>query len=498
MNPASEAELAAWLAARSDRAIETACARVFLAGDTALKIKRHVDLGYVDFSTLDRRLWALRRELEFNRATAPDIYRAVRPITREADGSLALEGAGVAVDHVLEMRRFDDQAVLAEQPQALDGTMAEALGRALADFHSAAPLRPQDGLAGMAYSVGSNANLLRGLRNRLGEAPVEQLIDLTEAELECQVPLLAKRSASGFARRCHGDLHLGNILVEDGRSVLFDCIEFSDLLSDIDVQYDLAFLLMDLDFRGRRDAAARALSAWLDQGARAFPQAIWEGQAALPLMLSMRAAVRAHVHANGGKDSVARRYLETAIAHLSPAPPSLVAVGGLSGTGKSTFARAIAPALGASPGAVVLRSDEVRKRIMGVAPTQALPASGYTPQADARTFEALFAAARSLLAAGRTVVLDTTFLDPAIRNQAEQLAADLSVPFHGAWLEAPLEVLDVRVTARTGDASNAGVQVLHAQAARPGDPPAWPRVDASQVVSETGSAWLTALSVELI
>ena len=485
-----EVELVAWLAEGSDRQIDTACAHVFLKPEAAWKLKRHEDLGYVDFSTLERRLWALERELSFNRGAAPDIYRAVHRITREADGRLALDGAGTVLDHVLEMRRFDETAVLSACPERIDGALAEAMGRTIAGFHASAPLRPAGGLTSLAWTVGSNAGQLREIGGALDQDRVEALIALTEAELERRSGLLAHRAAIGFSRRCHGDLHLGNILLEDGRAVLFDCIEFSDLLSDLDVQYDLAFLLMDLDFRGRRDAGVRALSAWLDQAARDFPAEVWSGLAALPLMLSVRAGVRAHVSAHSGQPDVARAYVEAGIAHLTPPPPVLAAVGGLSGSGKSTFARAVAPGLGASPGAVILRTDEVRKRLWGVAPTARLGPDAYTPEAHRRTHDELFANARNLLAAGVSVVLDATFLDAAERARAAQVAAAAGVPFRPAWLEAPLAVLEARITARSGDASDATVAVLRDQAARTAGAVDWPRVDAEQAVEVAAREWL--------
>lgn len=489
---ALEAEIVAWLAPLSERIIDTACAHVFLAPDRALKLKRHDDLGYVDFSTPERRLWALKRELEFNRPAAPDIYRAVRRITREADGSLALDGAGPPVDHLLEMRRFDETAVLAACPERVTGDLAEALGRTIAGVHQAAPLRPAGGLTALSFTVGSNATLLRETCDDLDQARVELMIALTETELERQAPLLAHRSATGFARRCHGDLHLGNILLETGRPVLFDCIEFSDILSDLDVQYDLAFLLMDLDFRGRRDAAVRALSAWLDEAARSFPAEIWDGLAALPLMLSVRAGVRAHVCAHSGDPATARAYVDAAIAHLAPAAPVLAAVGGLSGSGKSTFARAIAPALGASPGAVILRTDEVRKRLLNVPPTQAAGPETYAPVALARTYDELFATARALLAAGRAVVLDASFIEPDTRHGADALAREANVAFHAAWLEAPAEVLETRVSGRTGDASDATVAILHEQLARGAGPMSWPKIDATGPLEAAATAWAEA------
>jgi hypothetical protein len=485
-------EVRDWFAARAERVIETACAWVFLLGGAAYKLKRPVNPGYADFSTPELRLWALERELAFNQATAPDIYRRVHAVTRTADGGFELSGAGPVCDHVLEMRRFPDEAVLAARPEALDGEMAEMLGRTIARFHAAAPLRAE---AGIAFTVPSNASLLRELAAELGAAEVVRLIELTEAEHARQRPRLDARAHAGFARRCHGDLHLGNILVEADRPVLFDCIEFNDALSDLDVLYDLAFLLMDLDFRGNRSAAVRVMSAYLDEASRLFPESHWEGLAALPLMLSIRAAVRAHVSAHSGEMEIARRYVAAALRNLSPAPPTLAAVGGLSGAGKSSVARAIAPGLEPAPGAVILRSDEIRKRLAGVAPSEPAPAQAYAPEATAGTYAAMFETARKLLAAGCAVVLDATFLDPAMRARAEQLAAEAGVPFQGLWLEAPLAVLAARVAGRRGDASDADVAALRGQAGRDPGEIAWARFDARRAPEETAARWREALAV---
>lgn len=488
-----EAELIAWFAGRTDRTIDTACAHVFLGREAAWKIKRHADLGYADFSTPERRKWALDRELEFNKAAAPDIYRAVRRVTRGADGALAIDGSGETVEHVLEMRRFDETWVLAARPEAMDGDLAERLGRAIAGFHAEAPLRPAGGLTALAFTVGSNAQLLRETCDGLDPERVEVMIGLTEAELERQSPLLAHRAATGFSRRCHGDLHLGNILLEDGKPVLFDCIEFNDILSDLDVQYDLAFLLMDLDFRGRRDAAVRALSGYMDEAARRFPAEVWDGLAAMPLMLSVRAGVRAHVLAHSGDTKTARAYVEAAIAHRSPAPPVLATVGGLSGSGKSRFSRVVAPALGPSPGAVILRTDEIRKRLLNVAPTDRLPPEGYAPEAYARTYDTMFDNARAMLKAGRAVVLDATFIDPAVRARAEALAVECGVAFHAAWLDAPVEVLEARVAGRQGDASDATVGVLHEQVARmKNQTVSWPTVSTEAPTEAAARTWLSS------
>jgi len=494
LSKGQETEISAWLATQSERAIDTACAHVFLAGAVAWKLKRNVDLGYVDFSTREKRKWALDRELEFNKTAAPDIYRSVRTITREADGSLAWDGPGRAIEYALEMRRFDDGAVLAADPGVIDGELADLLGRTIAGFHAAAPLRPNGGLSALEWTINSNAGLLRDLKADLGEDRVEAMVAMTFEELERQRPLLAARTRGGFARRCHGDLHLANILMEHGRPVLFDCIEFNDLLSDIDVQYDVAFLLMDVDFRVRRDAGVRVLSAYMDEAARSFGPALWDGLAALPLMLAVRAGVRAHVSMHAGDVETSKAYVDAAIAHLTPPRPVLAAVGGFSGTGKSTFARAIAPELGRSPGALVLRTDEVRKRLAGAGPVDRLAPETYTPDFYARVYETLFEEARAALAAGQAVVLDATFTEPALRDRAEALAAACGVPFHGAWLEAPLAVLEARVGARVGDASDATLEVLHGQVARhAGQAVGWPAVNAAQATGDAAAAWLGAL-----
>jgi len=493
LSGSEEAEVTAWLRSQAERVVETALARVFLTGEAAFKQKRRVDLGYVDFTTPEKRLWALERELEFNQAAAPDIYRRIRRVTRRADGGLEFDGAGETVEHLLEMRRFADEAVLAAHPEAVDGDLAEALGRTIARFHAEAPVRERNG---MSFTVPSNARLLTELAPQLGAAEVAELVAATDAEYVRQTPRLNRRVAEGYARRCHGDLHLGNILVEAGRPILFDCIEFHDELIDIDVQYDLAFLLMDLEFRGRQDAAVRVLSAYLDEASRSFADSLWDGMAALPLMLSVRAGVRAHVQAHSGDLPGAKAYVAAALGHLSPAPPVLAAVGGLSGTGKSTFSRGIASGLGPSPGAVVLRTDEIRKRLMGVSHTTPVDRALYTPEFYIRTYDALFDAARALLKAGRGVVLDATFINAELRARAERLAAECGVPFEGVWLEAAPDILEARVAARTGDASDATVEVLHEQIAQLARTEVgWRRADTGGDVGRAAKDWLARRGV---
>ena len=465
----------AWLAARSDRVIETSCAWVFLQGERALKLKKSVDYGFLDFSTLEKRHWALSRELAFNRITAPDIYRALHRITATG-GGLALDGDGDIVDYALEMRAFDPASVLAEQPQRVDADLAEQLGRVIARFHAAAEIRPECGGAkALGYTIGSNAEQLEALSSKLGAEDVEQVIAATDDALTKFTPLLEARRHQGFGRHCHGDLHLANILLEEGQPILFDCIEFNNLLSEIDVQYDVAFLIMDLAFRGRAESANRVLNAYLDEAARRFPAEMWDGLAALPLMLSARATVRTHVTANQDDLATARRYLDAAARFLRPTPPSLTAIGGLSGTGKTTLARRIAPKLGAAPGAVILRSDEIRKRLAGVGPLDRLGPETYTPQSSQHVYDEMWVVARRILHAGHAVVLDAVFLRSDEREADETVAREAGAPFRGVWLEAPPEELRSRLAARTGDASDAGTATLAEQLLRDPGPIGWRR-----------------------
>jgi len=474
---------------------ETPAAKVFVGPERVLKIKKPVDFGFLDFTTLGKREWAIRRELAFNRETAPDVYRAVHAIVREDSGDFALrdgddDGRDV-VDWALEMRPFRGP-VLSDHPDRVDGRLAERLGREAARLHARAGVSTsRKGAAVLDYVLRSNAHQLRSLGPALDQAAVERLIAKSRDAFDVLAPLLDRRGEGGLVRRCHGDLHLGNIVVEGERPILFDCIEFNDALSEIDVAYDIAFLLMDLGFRGRPDAANRVLNAWTDQAARTLGDRAFESLALLPLCQSMRAAVRAHVSGHGGASDIARTYVEAALRHLAPSAPQLFAVGGLSGSGKSTLARALAPGLGPRPGAMVLRSDEIRKRLWGVGPRDRLPPDAYGPARSDAVYHDMLRTARQCLGVGWAVILDAAFLKPAERAAAQTLSAELNLPFQGLWLQAPAEVLRRRVRDRRDDASDADEAVLEGQLARDVGEISWRRVDAA---GDVGSQVATALA----
>jgi uncharacterized protein len=474
--------------------IDTHSAHVFLAGDTAWKVKRAVRYDYLDFSTLRKRKTILDRELALNAPAAPTIYRRVVAVTRAPDGTLALGGTGTPIDYALEMRRFPAEAQLDRLADAgrLDAALAQALGEAVAAYHAAAPVRAEDGAALIAEIIEELARVFATMRDDLGPDAVDTFGQSARAVHARLAPLLTRRSAEGHVRRCHSDLHLANIVLEGGRPVPFDALEFDERLGTCDTAYDTAFLLMDLDQRGLATQANLCLNAWLartgDLGALA----------ALPLFLAVRAAIRAMVAVQTARataspaPATARTMLARATAYLAPAPPRLVALGGLSGTGKTTVARLVAPHLPPVPGAVHLRTDEIRKALLGASPLSRLPSEGYGADVTRQVYERLLADARACLAAGHSVILDATFLDPARRQAIRALAAD--DPAILAWLTAPPDLLLARVAARRGDASDADETVLRAQLARDPGPLDWTAIDASGSAEDAARAILARIA----
>jgi aminoglycoside phosphotransferase family enzyme/predicted kinase len=472
--PDSQAEVVAFLTRLAGGPpVETHISRVFVGHDTVWKLRKPVRLSFLDFSSLAAREHFSRRELALNAPHAPGLYRDVVAVTRAADGTLALGGDGAVVDWVVRMAPVPAEDFLDRVAArgALAPALLDALGDAVAAMHAALPAAlGVDASQAMARVIAGNARAAE----EAGLAP--ELVAAWRASVEARhaalAPWLAERARAGFVRRAHGDLHLGNLYLWQGRPVPFDALEFDEDLATIDLGYDLAFLLMDLEARAGRAAANRVLNRYV---ARTGDVALTRG---LPLWLSCRAMVRAHVLARLGAERAAR-YLAFAQAALDPPPPCLVAIGGLQGSGKTTLARALAPDLGAAPGALILRTDEIRKRLAGVVPEERLPPEAYTREATAAVYAALEDGAATALAGGHAAIADAVFLDPAERTRIEAIAAAAGVAVHGLWLDAPIAVLEARLMARRGDASDADVAVLRQAAARDPGPIAWARLDAT-------------------
>ena len=476
--------------------IDTHAAMVFLAGPRAYKVKRAVKFPYMDFSTLDLRHKACEREIELNRRTAPQLYLTAQPIVRRSDGSLSLGGDGEVVEWAVVMERFDQDGLFDRMARAgrLGPELMLGLTDAVVRLYDVAdrfdPDRPEGGGADGLRSVFEENLAEFGERPDL--FPAAEVTAMSTAARECldtAGPLLDRRLADGLVRRCHGDLHLRNICLIDGKPTLFDCIEFNDSLACIDVLYDLAFLLMDLDHRGLRDLGNLVMNRYF-QKCDAL-----DGLAALPLFLACRACVRAKVSASAAASQAsdearnrlqeeARLYFAESRAYLDPKPARLVAIGGLSGTGKSTLARGLAPHLGRAPGAVHLRSDIIRKQLWGCDEAVRLPADAYGKAASAKVYEEMLQRAHDALAAGQAVIVDAVFADPGERQAPEALARDLDVSFQGLWLEAEAETLLGRVGARRGDASDATPDVVRKQLDYELGVMSWEAVDASGTPSD--------------
>jgi len=289
-------------------------------------------------------------------------------------------------------------------------------------------------------------------------------------------------------RRCHGDLILRNICLFEGVPTLFDCLEFDEELATIDVLYDVAFLIMDLLHRGLANQANLLFNRYLDEADEC------DGLSLVAFFIAVRAAVRAHVtgaraaEASSGEAAAAakeaRAYLDLASSLLAQPRPRLIAIGGLSGAGKSTVAVAVAPMLGLPPGARILSTDRIRKSLHGVRPEQRLPLDAYRSEMSAKVYATMREMAQKALRSGCAAVADAVFDRPSERDAIEEVARDAGVPFDGVWLDAPIDAMTNRLKTRTGDPSDATEEVLLGQLRRDLGAIAWRRVDAARDVAD--------------
>ncbi len=451
--------------------IDTHTAVVVVAGDLAWKLRRPVNYGWLDYGTLARRRECAEREIRLNGATAPGLYLGLGGIVAQDEEWALLRPGDPPQDAepVVVMHRFRQSDLF--DRMAADGRLTPELmretGRAVADMHKAAPIRP--GMGRLPAFACRETNELIELADLLGDAAVAQFSDEVQARAEACAALAAERGA----RRCHGDLHLRNVVLWRDLPAPFDCIDFNDAFTNIDPLYDLAFLLMDLDHRGHGELATEVFNAWAEwMAAEPDPEVstAYGGLALLPFFKACRAGIRAKVSALALRDqdldrhmeelAEARAYLALAIGYLTEEPPArLVAVGGLSGSGKSTLAWTLA----ARFGAVVLRSDVIRKGFWGVGLDQRLPPEAYAPEVSTRVYAEMRKRAAMALAGGATVILDAAHFRESERAEAAGVAETAGVPFRGLWLDAPLERLKERVEARQRDASDANARAVEIQ-----------------------------------
>ena len=470
--------------------IDTHGAVVFLAGRDVYKVKRAVLFPFMDFSTLEKRRAACENEIAVNKRNAPDLYLGTVPIRRGARG-LELGGTGgQIVEWAVHLRRFDETKTLdrlAEKGE-LDLSIIAQLAEIMVAAHEHAPRRDhgatedfrrrlEDTVEGLAADVFA-PSAVAALRARFMAAYAEN------------EPLLRAREGQGKVRLCHGDVHLRNIVLLDGRPVLFDAIEFDDSLATVDILYDLAFVLMDLWQRDLHVHANLLLNRYLWRCANIEQEL--EGLAALPLFLALRAAIRARVTAALGKlepaarearGREARRFLAAAEDFLTPQTTRLVAIGGFSGSGKSTLGRELAPRIGRAPGALHLRSDIERKRLFAAGEYERLPDEAYRSDISDAAYERLRRLAEIALRAGQSVIVDAVHAKPEERDALIEAAARANAPFTGLWLDAPLDALVARVAGRKDDASDATAAVVREQASQDIGRLDWARLDAGLPLS---------------
>jgi aminoglycoside phosphotransferase family enzyme/predicted kinase len=472
--------------------IDTHAASVFLEGTRALKIKRAIRFPFLDYSTLEKRKAACDQEILINRQFAPQIYHRVVPITQGSDGSLAIDGQGSPVEYAIEMTRFDERQTIDHLAEAgpLDPDLVDAMAEAIAASHDIAPRAPAEPwIKSIPGIIEDNTAAFR----KAACFPAADIEDLRQASLAALAgirELLEQRGRQGFIRRCHGDLHLANIVLIDRKPVLFDAIEFDATIASTDVLYDLAFPLMDLIRYGRQAAANALLNRYLGLTASENLDTL----GALPLFLSLRAAIRAHVLlARLGRNSrdnaevmvSARAYFELACSAITPPPPVLVAIGGLSGTGKSVAARALAPSVLPQPGAVVLRSDVLRKQLFKVGELDRLPENAYHPEITEQIYEILTQRASRALAQGHSVVVDAVFARETERAAVQEAAGRLKVRFVGLFLVTDLATRLSRIDRRERDASDATPDIAGLQEGYNIGALDWADVDASGTPQQT-------------
>jgi hypothetical protein len=454
--------------------VETHISWVLLAGDYAYKIKKAVNLGFLDFSTLEKRRFYCMEELRLNRRLTPDLYLEVVPVAGSADHP-ALNGPGPAIEYAVKMRRFPQSCLLDQVLLRGELTPAtvDAIARRIADFHGHTAIAGNESPFGTPerahLPVAENfAQIRPRLRDKEDLIRLDELERWSEREYLDRFDVLAARKARGWVRECHGDLHLGNMALLDGKPVPFDCIEFSDNLRWIDVISEAAFLSMDLQDRGRPDMARRFLNAYLEQTGD------YDGLEVLRYYLVYRAMVRAKVaciragqaEQPAGHWARYRNHIELAAGFTRPCQPFLAITHGLSGSGKTTVTQSLLE----EASLFRVRSDVERKRLYGLKP-EARSGAGtgggiYSAEANERTYRRLAEVARGIIQSGFSTIVDAAFLKRRERVAFHELAQELNVPFVILDITAPENLLRERVKQRMQhrrDASEADITVLENQ-----------------------------------
>ncbi|MGF1498100.1 MAG: AAA family ATPase [Elainellaceae cyanobacterium] len=473
--------------------IQTHISYVLLTGDYAYKVKKPLNFGFLDYSSLEQRQHFCHEELRLNQRGAPQIYLEVLPIT-QADSAYELDGSGTAVEYTVRMRQFPQDTILSRRFERgeLSAELLERLAKVVADFHGRSPTNPEIRSYGQPHRVREAFDEnYEQTEAYIGGPQTQQQFDETRAYTDRffaeKTDLFTARIQQDRIRECHGDLHLNNICLWHDELMLFDCIEFNKPFRFVDVMFDIAYLVMDLEVGQRRDLSTRFLNAYVEQTGD------WDGLQVLPIYLSRQTYVRAKVTSfllddpgvsAAEKDRARERaalYYRLAWQYAQPQQGQVILISGLSGAGKSTTARHLA----AQIGAIHIRSDAVRKHLAGLPLDQRGDDSLYTPAMSEKTYDRLLDLGLQLATAGYSVILDAKY-DRAQRRLAVQTQADAAgLPYRVLYCDAPAEVRRERLQSRTGDVADATADMVASQQFEPftaAEEPHVQRLDATQPV----------------
>ena len=456
------------------RLIETHISWIILTGEFAYKIKKPVNFGFLDFSTLEKRFYYCQEELRLNRRFAPEIYLQIVAI-RGSQHEPRLDGDGEIIEYAVKMREFSQQDLLSERAarNELDAALIDSMAKRVAEVHADCEVDAGDREYGNAVVTRRWAE--ENLTHLAESIPAKLLPDAYHRLCEWYrhnadlVRIIEQRKAQGHVRECHGDLHLGNIALVQDRIVLFDCLEFNPELRWIDTVSELGFVAMDLQARGYPAYCWRFVNRYLEVSGD------YAGVALLRYYFVYRALVRAKVEALRSQQAEAD--IETHAEALQPAfdyielaanwaerhRAGLIIMHGLSGSGKSTVAAQLVETLGA----IRIRSDIERKRLFGFGANDdtgsSLEGGIYTADASAKTYEHICTIAKQIIEADFCVIVDATFLRQSQRYPLLEMA--VSRPFRRVIVDcdAPVSELERRILQRAQDASEADLAVLHQQ-----------------------------------
>ncbi|GAB4140188.1 MAG: bifunctional aminoglycoside phosphotransferase/ATP-binding protein [Cyanobacteria bacterium J069] len=455
--------------------IQTHISYVLLTGEYAYKIKKPLNFGFLDYSTLEKRKHFCEEELRLNQRAAAAVYLEVVPITQtleNAEPQFHLGGSGEVVEYAVKMRQFPQSTLLTnlyEQSELTEERLKELAG-AIAAFHLHTETSDYIREFGRTERVrqafdenwAQTAQYIGGPQTQTQFDETRAYCDRFFAE---NPDLFDERIRQNWIRECHGDLHLRNIAYWKQQFLLFDCIEFNEPFRFVDVMFDIAYIVMDLDARQRPDLRTVFLNAYVEQTGD------WEGLRVLPIYVNRQTYVRAKVTSFLLNDpnvpeeekrkahDTAALYYRLAWEYTKPKTGRLMLMSGLSGAGKSTTARAIAQKLGA----VYIRSDAVRKHLGGVPLTERGSNDLYTPEMTQKTYDRLLSLGTALAAEGYIVILDAKYDRQALREAAIAQASAQSIPLDIIHCTAPLDVLSDRLSQRTGDIADATPEILAKQ-----------------------------------